>query len=596
MSEPVNILLVDDNPRNLDALAAVLDPSGYRLIRAHSAQEALLALLDGDFAAIVLDIEMPGLNGIELAALIKHRKRTRDIPIMFLTAYRVDDADVVKGYAAGAADYLSKPIHPEVLRFKIAVFADLFRKSRALASVNEALSREVSERVHAQNALREANEQLEQRVEERTLELVRAVDNARAARAEAERQGRLKENFLTVVSHELRTPLNAIYGWCKLLGRPDVDHDMLRRGLDVIERNALGQTRLIEDLLDVSGIDSGRTRLQLQHVDLATVVASAAQAIGPVAQAAGVALDVATGADAPEPDERMVSGDPSRLHQVVGNLLQNAVKFTPRGGRVAVRLRRSGDHARIEVEDTGEGIDASFIPHLFEKFQQADASTRRRHGGLGLGLSIVRQLVQLHGGTVAAHSRGLGHGATFTVSLPVARVAAAGPAAAQAGGGEPADVGIAGPSPALGGLEVLLVDDQPDALEVARLLLQQHEARVTTAGSADEALALLAQRPFDVLVADIGMPGKDGYALINELRARESADRRLPAIALTAFARPDDRHRALLEGFDEHAVKPVGLRTLGDLVLRVVGPHARATVADVAPAATPTEPARVPSR
>ena len=307
MNDDVSILLVDDNPVNLDALSTVLEPAGYRLVRAQSAQDALLALLDSEFAAIVLDIEMPGLNGIELARLVKQRKRTRDIPILFLTAYHVDERDVLQGYDAGAADYLSKPVHPDILRYKIAVFAELFRKSRALAAANEALSREVADRMQAQDSLREANELLERRVEERTLELVQAVENERVARAEAERQGRLKEAFLAMVSHELRTPLNAIYGWCRVLGRAGVDADMLKQGLEVIERNAMSQTKLIEDLLDVSSIDAGRTRLELQPVDVADVVRAASQAIGPILDGAGLHFEGVDEGELPDGTERTVA-------------------------------------------------------------------------------------------------------------------------------------------------------------------------------------------------------------------------------------------------------------------------------------------------
>ncbi|HYF60239.1 MAG TPA: response regulator [Burkholderiaceae bacterium] len=566
MTEPVSLLLVDDNPSNLDALAAVLEPSGYRLIRAHSAQEALLALLDGDFAAIVLDIEMPGLNGIELAQLIKQRKRTRDVPILFLTAFHVDERDVLQGYVAGAADYLSKPIHPEILRFKISVFAELFRKSRALAVANDALSREVSERVQAQNALHEANEMLERRVHERTLELVRAVENERLARAEAEAQGRLKENFLAVISHELRTPLNAIYGWCKVLGRPGLDAAALARGLAVIERNALGQARLIEDLLDMSGIDAGHARLALQPVDVLEVLRTAVQATGPAAASAGLRIAGLDDVEPPPLSRRTVQGDPSRLQQVIGNLLNNAVKFTPRGGCVTVGLRSCDAHVEVSVEDSGEGIDAGSLAHVFDKFWQADSSTRRRHGGLGLGLSIVRQLVLQHGGNVSAHSEGVGRGARFVVTLPLAAPGTSTDDGADADGPSAVEADVA--EERLQGVRVLLVDDDPDALEVVQMLLVQQGARVSVVTSADEALRRLESDDFDALITDVGMPGKDGYGLISEWRGREAPGRRLPAVALTAFAGPDARRRALLEGFDDHVVKPVGLRTL----VEVVGP------------------------
>ena len=578
LGEAVSILLVDDQQANLDALGAILNPPDYRLVHARSAQEALLTLLDGEFAAIVLDINMPLVNGIELAQIIKQRARTRDIPILFLTAYLVDEQDVLLGYGAGAVDYLSKPVHPDILRSKIAAYVDLYRKTRALAVANAALSMEVAERVKVQRALSEANQELEKRVEERTADLRRAMENESAARIEAEEQSRLKEEFLAVVSHELRTPLNAIYGWSELLSRNGVNAATLAEGLAAIRRNAKAQAHLIEDLLDMSRITSSQTRLDTQPVNLSEVVAAAVQTAQPAAAANGLRLNTVLGGNAQLPAGAWVMGDAGRLQQVIGNLLSNAVKFTARGGVITVLVHAVGPEVEIAVQDTGQGIDPKFLPHLFNKFRQADGSTTRRHGGLGLGLSIVRQLVELHGGRVRAESAGVGHGASFAVMLPL-RSSEAGVVSSR-GSGRPAidtlePTAPTMPETVLAGVRVLAVDDEADARQLLRHMLGDRQANVILAASSDEALALLEKETFDVLVSDIGMPGRDGYELIRCIRRKEMAGMRMPAIALTAYARHEDRSIALSAGFDEHVAKPVDawalIATIGRLVRQGAG-------------------------
>jgi signal transduction histidine kinase len=397
----VSILLVDDEVRNLDVLESILGTADYSLVRAQTADEALLALLNGDFAAIVLDIRMPGISGIELAQLIKQRKRSRDIPILFLTAHLSDEGDVLRGYDVGAVDYLTKPVNPDILRSKIAVFADLFRKTRALAAANEALENEVLERQKAEEALRQANEELEARVRKRT--------------AEIEQASRLKDDFLATVSHELRTPLNAILGWAQILIQGQSNRpELAAKGLDAILRNARAQAHLIEDLLDMSRFASGKIRLNLQAVVLGDIINSALATITPAAHAKGIQLDIAVdGAPA-------VRGDPERLQQIVLNLLSNAVKFTPGGGQVQVSARADDPWAEVVVRDTGQGIDPQFLPYAFHPFRQADPSITRRHGGLGLGLAVVHHLVALHGGEVRAESPGEGLGSTFSVKIPLA--------------------------------------------------------------------------------------------------------------------------------------------------------------------------------
>ena len=600
--EPVRVLLVvDDQQAYADALSTAFEPLDCELVRARSAHEALLTLLESEFAAIVLDINMPLVNGIELARIIKQRAKTRDIPILFLNDFDADEQDVLRGYQAGAIAYLSKPVHPVILRSKVAAHVDLFRKTQALAAANTALSQEVAERINAEQALSRANQELEKRVEERTAELRQAIARESAARVEAEEQSRLREEFLAVVSHELRTPLNAVYGWSELLSREGVDAVTRAEGLAAIKRNAKAQSRLIEDLLDMSRITSKKARIDAQRVNLTEVVAAAVQTAQPTAAASGLRLDTLIGSGAQLPAGAWVMGDFGRLQQVIGNLLSNAIKFTPPGGAVTVLVRAAAGEVEVAVQDTGQGIDPKLLPRLFNRFHQADGSTTRRFSGLGLGLSIVRQLVELHGGKVRGESAGPGRGARFVVTLPLVaqqaleterpqadREARDAGVAGVAGDGADADGGRGrgeGPDGAVAhlgtrglvGLRILCVDDEPDARQLLRHLLEQQQASVTLAASADEALAASREGQFDVLVSDIGMPGRDGYDLIRSLRAREGDGRRLAAIALTAYARDSDRDAALEAGFDAHLAKPVDAAMLVAEIDRLA-PAARATV------------------
>ena len=374
------------------------------------------------------------------------------------------------------------------------------------------------------------------------------LEKERSARREAERANRLKDEFVATLSHELRTPLNAILGWAQLL-REDQGVDSLAQAIEVIERNARLQSQMVSDLLDMSRILSGKVRLELRTVDLATLVAEAVDSIRPSAEEKRLRISLELGGAA------LVRCDPGRLHQVLWNLLSNAVKFTDAGGAIEVGLARSASSARVVVRDSGEGIASEFLPHLFERFRQADGSTTRRHGGLGLGLSIARQLVDLHGGAISAQSDGLGRGSTFAVELPLAEPAAPEPSEADAG---PCGDGSVSLEPGrLAGLRVLVVDDQPDARELCRRLLARCGAEVATAASAAEARARLAQRRPNVLVSDLGMPVEDGYDLIRSLRAGERASDHLPAVALSALVRREDRDRAFAAGFDAYLEKPL---------------------------------------
>ncbi|HXG67219.1 MAG TPA: PAS domain S-box protein [Blastocatellia bacterium] len=382
-----------------------------------------------------------------------------------------------------------------------------------------------------------------------------------AARADAEAASRIKDEFLATISHELRTPLNAIMGWAEMLRRGRLDAPTSTRAFEAIERNARSQAQLIEDLLDVSRIITGKLRLNVQPVELAAVIDAAVDVIRPAADAKGVRLQVAL-----DPLAGPVSGDPDRLQQVVWNLLSNAVKFTPKGGRVQVRLERVNSQAEITVSDTGEGIRPEFLPYVFDRFRQADSSYTRKYGGLGLGLAIVRHLVELHGGTVAAHSGGAGQGATFKVRLPLLIVYDAERFRAPAQESAPATSapGMPPDCPAtLEGLRVLVVEDEKDSRELVTAMLRECAAEVRAVATVEEALRAFGQWRPDVLVSDVEMPGEDGYSLIRKVRALAAEQGgQTPSLALTAHARTEDRLRALSAGFDAHVAKPVRLAEL----------------------------------
>jgi signal transduction histidine kinase/DNA-binding response OmpR family regulator len=558
VSDDIKILIVDDEARNLDSLEVMLAPAECTLVRAQSADEALLAMLKHEFAAMILDIKMPGMSGIELAHLVKQRRRTQDVPILFMTAHLVEDEDVLRGYGVGAVDYLSKPINADILRSKVGVFVDVYRKSRALAQLNEDLQDQIVQREQAQAALEQVNQELELRVAERTAELtvahrgvreneerlrmamdvaqiaawewdvpsgrvtwstdpellfgfpsgafgadlristvrhredVERVDEAvraavaaggtyeceyravrpdgvvvwltergrvlqgppaassssagngtvekivgvtrdvsaqrraelererllvseRRARDEAERQSRIKDEFLATLSHELRTPMNAILGWLNML----TTGKGLRspeKAIAVIERNAQLQARLIEDLLEMNKFTSGTVRLDIAPLDVVATLDAAMESLRPTADTKNVQLAVEL-----PPSMPRIPADARRVQQILWNVLHNAVKFTRSGGQVAVQASADAGWVRIQVADTGQGIPPEFLPYVFDRFRQADSSSTREAWGLGIGLSIAKHLVELHGGTIEASSPGLNQGATFVMLLPVIR-------------------------------------------------------------------------------------------------------------------------------------------------------------------------------
>jgi signal transduction histidine kinase/DNA-binding response OmpR family regulator len=675
----VNILLVDDKPQQLLALETILEEPRQNIVRAYSGTEALRKILQEEFAVILLDVNMPGMDGFETASLIRQRKATEHVPIIFVTAFG-DETQISKGYGLGAVDYILTPVVPEVLKTKVAVFVDLYRKTAqiqrqaewlrkraaqlhkltaASVAINSANSIErllqtttdtardivgshqsitlfiyndtetqrpprttavasVSEKyadwrnrrlaldpiantvvARSRSATRLTMEELKKHPD---WEIVKAVeippvvggivaapltsrDGANlgviyltdpydgvfsnddeavlvqlaqmtsvaienSLYAEERETNRIKDEFLSTLSHELRTPLNAILGWTQLL-HGETSASEIEHGLDVVERNAKAQSKLIEDLLDVSRISTGKLRINPKPVKLRSVIASAVDACRPTAEAKGI--DVGMVSDI---EDDSVVGDPDRLQQVVWNLLNNSVKFTGSGGRINVTVDRSNNLLRVRVSDTGKGINPKFLPYVFDRFRQADSTSTRSHGGLGIGLTIVRHIVELHGGTVHADSAGEGHGSTFTVHLPPGTaVAIAGNGSTNSHGDE---VPIRRDAVSLAGIHVLMIDDEADAREVIAETLKRAHARVTMAGSVKEALEAFMRETPDIVVSDIAMPERDGYDLIRTLRELpplQGGD--VPAIALTAYAREEDRLAALSAGFQIHLPKPV---------------------------------------
>ncbi|HVD78316.1 MAG TPA: response regulator [Vicinamibacteria bacterium] len=855
IDDKVSILLVDDRADKLMALEAVLGDLGQKLVKATSGKEALKAVLKQDFAVILLDVNMPGMDGFETAALIRQRKKSEKTPIIFFTALSDTDTHVTRGYSLGAVDYLRIPVEPDILRAKVAAFVDLYKKTEKVKQQAE-MMRELQEREH-RTQLAAATDQLEAETkrnrfftlaidmlaiagfdghfkqlnpswektlgftdeelkakpliefvhledrasteeqlhklqtgasityfenryrtkaggwrwlgwtaapfaeegliyifardlterkvaEEERLHLIReqtaraaaeaserraafladagisltssldyhttlarlvrlavpfmadwcaldvrdedgtvrrvevahadaakedlgrqlmafspdpegedpqarvmrtrepflapecndemlaglvrdgearsalraggssmmviplvargrplgaltflsphssrtygrldlelaeelgrraalAADNAwlyrssQEARKGAERANRAKDEFLATLSHELRTPLTPILGWTVMLRSGTLDQAGMLRGLEVIERNVRAQTQLIEDLLDVSRIVTGKLRVEVRPIDLVPVVEAGLDAVRPSAEAKEIQLDVKL-----EPIDSKVLADPDRLQQVVWNLASNAVKFTPKGGRMEVRLSRADSHVHLSVKDNGKGISADFLPYVFDRFRQADSTSTRKYGGLGLGLAIVRHLVELHGGTVHAESEGPDRGATFTVRLPLMeeRSVAAGPAGRGSETTDPAAM-------RLDGVKVMVVDDELDMRDFLSVSLRQYGADVTALASVGEAVEALEREKPDVLVSDIGMPGEDGYALIRKVRALgPERGGQVPAAALTGFAAGDDTTRVLSAGYQVHLPKPVEPSQLAQVVGTLAG-------------------------
>jgi len=731
VEEQINILMVDDSPTNLLALESILHAPERNLVSASSGDDALRYLLDNEVAVILMDVYMPGLDGLETAELIRGRDRSRNIPIIFLTADSTGGRHLSRGYSLGAVDYIVKPIEPDILRSKVAVFVELFKKTREVkrqaelleeknlqlesanlarlnmlielgqelaaehdpARVLENFCRSARNIVGAQesavgvidgndktlryffrsagteangcgtgvpqvveralrylvakrrplrlndcdellrtngttsdlvhsflgapiqsgsgvcgwlyllnkidgNDFSEADERLaatlatqvaiayenamlysdaqrhaselqleiterKQAEEERARMLVRE----QAARAEAEQANRTKDEFLATLSHELRTPLSAILGWSHLVRTGKLDQPQMTRAFETIERNARSQSQLIDDLLDVSRIITGKLQIEPRNIDLCAVIDAASDAVRPAIEAKEIHFDTLLDEEA-----CFVRGDANRLQQIFWNLFSNAIKFTPEGGQVRVAIKREGPQVRVDVSDSGIGIASEFLPYIFDRFRQADGSTTRVHGGLGLGLSIVKHLVQLHEGVIDVESPGKDKGTTFSISLPLAPVAANDQleqAAPAEWGGNGLSAGLA---ELLDGLRVLVVDDEADSRDLVTAILTRCGSEVRCCESTADALKVFREWKPDILVSDIGMPNEDGFALIKKLRKlRLKRAREIPAVALTAYATDDDRERTLSAGFQVHVTKPIEPEALVRSIAGAVG-------------------------
>jgi signal transduction histidine kinase/ActR/RegA family two-component response regulator len=540
------VLLLTPTGRDADLTGRYLSAAGIPVESCAGMPELCEKFAEGAGAALIAEEALSPEDSRRLLDTLNIQPAWSDFPLVILTSRHET--------APGAADALRSLGDA----WNVTLVERPTRVITILSAVRSALR--ARRRQYEVRALL-ASERLA--LEERA----RLLEEAVAARAEAEAVNRAKDEFLATLSHELRTPLTAILGWVHILSAPGQDGETARRGLEVIGRNAEAQHQLIRDLLDVSRIITGKLRLETRQIELAPVVEAAIESVRQAADAKHIRLGAEYDAETD-----LVTGDPDRLQQVVWNLLSNAIKFTPKGGDVGVHVGREGSDVVIKVSDTGQGIEPGFLPHVFERFRQEDGSTTRAHGGLGIGLAIVRHLVEQHGGSVSAESAGERRGSTFTVNLPVAAVRATPESRERAGRPRPRHR-PGGVAEALGGVRVLLVDDQPDARELLAMVLGEAGAEVSTAASAAEALELLRRAGADVLVSDVGMPVEDGYALVGRVRSL-TADP-IPAVALTAYAAEEDRRRALAAGFDVHVSKPVEPAELVSVIADLVSRNGR---------------------
>jgi signal transduction histidine kinase len=525
--DPVNILLVDDQPAKLLTYESILGELGENLITVNSATEALECLLRNDVAVVLVDVVMPELDGYELAAMIRQHPRFQQTSIIFVSALMLTDLDRLRGYECGAVDYVPVPVVPEILRAKVSVFAELYRKTRALERLNA---------------------ELEQRVADRTA----ALEATTAALQEADRR---KDEFLAILAHELRNPLAPIRTAVQLMRRRDLAETQNMRAREVIERQVQHLVCLIDDLLDVSRITRGMITLQRERVLIDAVVARAVETARPLIDARKheLTLDLA--------DELLsVEGDPTRLVQIVGNILHNAAKFMEPGGRIVLSVKREDSYAVIGVRDFGLGIQPDLVVKIFDLFSQVHPKSETPHGGLGIGLALVRRLVEMHGGVVTANSEGLGKGTELVVRLPLIGVQSTVMALPPTESKRPPQV-----SPR----RILVADDNSDAVEALALQLRLAGHDVRSAHDGLEALEVAEAFAPQVVLLDLGMPRMDGYETAREIR-RKWWGKSATLVALTGWGGQQDRQKTTDAGFDAHLVKPV---TEFDLFQAIASPR-----------------------
>jgi signal transduction histidine kinase len=525
--EDANVLLVDDQPAKLLSYGAILGGMDLTLVSASSGREALDHLLRQEFAVVLIDVCMPELDGFELAAMIREHPRFRKTAIIFVSGVHLSDFDRIKGYAHGAVDYVPVPVVPEILRAKVSIFVELYRKTRQLERLNQ---------------------DLERRVGERTCELQEAA--------------RRKDEFLAMLAHELRNPLAAIRLASQLLGFPDLAPAQFTSSVGVIQRQVEHLVRLIDDLVDVSRITRGLISLRREPVDMSGVIAQAIETARPLIDSRRHTLV----ASVPE-EQLIVDGDLARLSQVVANILSNAAKFTDPGGRIELRMRRDSPHVAIEVTDNGRGIPREMLPRIFDLFTHSEQPLDRAFGGLGIGLAIVRQLVEMHGGTVRARSDGPGTGTEVLVRLPLLLASSLTALAAP-----PHDA-----ARQIVPCRILVVDDNNDAAETLAIMLRLQGHHVEVAQDGLHALDIAPAFQPQVVMLDLGMPKLNGFETATRMRLQPWG-RNLPLIALTGWGQPKDRQRTVEAGFNEHLVKPVGQQELLDAIARVVHPGIAAPI------------------
>jgi signal transduction histidine kinase len=515
------ILIVNDDPASLFALASLLarwaEDNGCTVLTARSGEEALRQVLQHEFAVILLDVNMPGMDGFETAEAIHSRPRSAAIPIIFITAYLADEMHRLKGYEKGAVDYLFTPVIPQMLQAKVGVFVAMARKTLELQAHAEALRN----RTHELSAL---NERLEQEKREREAAVL---------------QNKAKDEFLAMLGHELRNPLSAISSAATLIGLEGVSPESARRARQIIGRQCEHLSHIVDDLLDLGRVMSGKILLERKRFDLSALLGTCLETLSATGRTRDYTVRL-------ESAPAWVDADPTRVEQIIVNLLDNAFKYTAPGGVINITASVGGEEAVLEVRDSGVGISPALLPHVFDVFVQGESSLDRAQGGMGIGLALVHQLVGLHGGSIAAYSEGAGCGSRFVLRLPRAR--------ARADVGAPASAATAEALQA--DCCALIVEDNEDGREMMAMLLDSFGTRVLQA--ADGAAGLAAARAHlpDIALVDIGLPGMDGYEVARRLRA-DPATQGMRLVALTGYGLLEDQQRALQAGFDLHLVKPV---------------------------------------
>jgi signal transduction histidine kinase len=547
-NDMTSILLVDDDARNLDVLESILDSPQLRLVRTQTPEEALLALVHSEFACIILDINMPGMNGVDLARLIKTRRRSQQIPIIFLTAYFLEEKDILQGYGVGAVDYLTKPINPAILKSKVDVFVDLFQATQALAKANRSLELEIIQRHKAEEELRQSN-----------------IKELKSAHEQLLAASRAKDDFLAILSHELRTPLNPILLVASdAASRLDLPAEA-RADFEMIRKNVELEARLIDDLLDLTSITRGKVALDRHTLDVHAVLQESIATIQDEIKQKKITLILRLNAR-----KTTVFADAVRLQQIFWNLLRNAVKFTHASGRITVETRDSAGDSKFSVliTDTGIGMNAEEINRIFNPFSQGDHASDNGHrfGGLGLGLAISQKLVGLLGGQIRASSSGRDLGSVFIVELPLA------PVGEKPAGLKTTSPAIPPPSapPPKNGRRVLLVEDHEPTRHALSHLLARRLYEVIAAASLAEARRLAGTQSFDLLISDIGLPDGNGCDLMIEL----NKDGLIRGIALTGYGMEEDLKRSQNAGFIAHLTKPVRIESLEAALHKATQPNA----------------------